>query len=76
MSIDRGPDLPTDGRQDERQFIRCSACKRLAKCYRGPELASVTDEHGNVWQHWTYWCNTCMAVVVGEALRQSENDAA
>lgn len=71
MAVDKGP-MPTDGQQDSRQYIRCSACLHFDRCYRGPEMPSVTDEHDNVWRHWQWLCPTCFAVIVGEALRDIE----
>ena len=65
MSIHRGP---PNGAQDERHFVRCSHCQKLAKCYRGPLVKVVVDEHGSEWPHWKWACASCMAAIVQEAL--------
>jgi hypothetical protein len=58
--------------QDERPFIRCTACRKFAKCYRGPLVKVVDDGVGNQWEHWAWYCVTCLAAIVGEALREDE----
>jgi hypothetical protein len=71
MVTDKGP-LPTDGGQDERTWIRCSHCKQLRKCYRGPEQASTKDDVGNIWRHFEWLCVSCFAVTVAEAIREPD----
>ena len=69
MSIDRGPDwMPTDGSQDRRPVVKCSACGVYANCYRGPLLKVVENERG-VWETYFWTCASCMAELVGAALR-------
>lgn len=66
MSINRS----STADQDERPFIRCSACKKLAKCYRGP-LTKIVQTEAGPFEHHAWYCPTCLAAMVGEALRDS-----
>ena len=62
---------------DERPFIRCSSCKKLAKCYRGALRKEVDDGAGNKWLHWDWYCGKCLTLLIDEALNKGEgNDAA
>lgn len=67
MVID-GPIPPTDGKQDKRTTVRCSGCAQMRECYRGTLAREVINALGT-WQQWKWWCEECMAAMVGEALR-------
>lgn len=65
--------MDSEGRQDERPFIRCTGCKELRKCYRGSLRKVVDDGVGNKWHHWDWWCDRCLTLLVDEATNGSEN---
>ena len=60
------------GEQDKRQFIRCTSCKQLRHCYRGP-LTKVVETEAGPFEHWMWLCETCFAAIVGEALRDHDS---
>ena len=68
MSLNRGP---IEGGQDERPFLRCSFCTHFAKCYRGKLIATVETAIGT-FERFQWYCDACMAVTVGEAIRLAD----
>ena len=67
-----GRELPaSDGRQDQRPWIRCSGCQQLALCYMGPLIEMVEHPTGPIPRH-SWICSRCMAEAVGEAIRRSD----
>jgi hypothetical protein len=61
----------TNGAQDERPFIRCTACRKLSKCYRGRLLKVVDDGVGNQWETFEWLCPRCLTAIIDTALADS-----
>lgn len=65
MSVNRGP---TD--QDERPTLRCSICREMRPCYRGPLVSTV--QVGDVtFENIRWYCSSCLGAKVAEALRRA-----